>query len=185
MYYSMSTDGDENTYMEKETGLNSHIALYMGRLWDDKKDNISLPYRFTLSVDSDETPNLYAWYPGSCLMQQKLIDLLKSLGIDNLQIFPAEIKHEDTDESVPGYAVVNIVGAVACADMSKSDASPLATAHYFNKLVIDPVATGGLLMFRVEESPMRVLVHEKVAKAVQASGFVGLTFEAIDESPNS
>ena len=179
MYYSMSTDGDENTYMEKETGLNSHIALYMARMWDEKKDNISLPYRYTMSVDSDETPNLYGWYPGSCLMQQKLVDLLKSLGVDNLQTFPAEVLHEDTGEPVPGYVVVNIVGRIACADMSKSDASPLATSQYFSKLVINPAATGGLLMFRVEESPMRVLVQEKIVKAVQAAGFVGLTFEAI------
>lgn len=183
MYYSIATDGRENVYMEGEEDQNTHVEFYMGRLWDATRDNISLPFRYTMKVGRGETPKLYAWYPGSDLMQQKLVDLLQSVGVDNLQTFPAEITRSDTNEPVPGYVTVNIIGSIPCADMSRSDASPLATAHYFNKLTIDPAATHGLLMFRVDESPMIVLVHEKIAKAIQAAGLIGLTFEAINESP--
>src|SRR5437016_13393522 len=117
MYYSLSTDGAENVYMEKETRLNAHIGLGMGQLWDIEKDGIKLPYRFTMSVDEGETPNLYGWYPGSHLMQERLVQVLRSAGADNLQTFPAEILREGTNERVSGYVVVNIVGRVSCADL--------------------------------------------------------------------
>ena len=39
-------------------------------------------------------------------------------------------------------------------------------------------------MFRVAESPMIVLVHEKVAKAIEAVKFLGLTLERVSEAPS-
>lgn len=171
----MTTDGEENTYMEKETCLNSHIALFMGRLWDKTKDNISLPYRYTMSVDDEECPNLYGWYPGPSLMQRELVELLESLGVDNLQTFPTDIRHEGTGEPVPGYVVVNIIGRISCGVSPSKDRD-------FNKSKIDNAKTRGALMFRLDESPAVILVHENIANAVCAAGFVGLTFEAVDES---
>jgi hypothetical protein len=182
VYYRLHTDGDENVYMKKQRGLNSHVELGMGIMWDVKKDDIELPYRYIMTVVENETPRLYGWYPGSDLMQERLVKILSDAGVDNLQVFPAEIRHADTNENVPGYVTVNIVGRVSCANMAHSDASPLANVYYFHDLVIDPSRTRGLLMFRVHESPMIVLVHEQVAKAIQAADVYGLTLEPLSES---
>jgi len=182
MYYSLGVDGDENVYMEKKPGLNGHVELAMGRSWDVEKDAIELPYRFTMTVDEDAEPVLYGWYPGSDLMQERLVEVLRSVGVDNLQTSPAEILREDTQEEVQGYVALNIVGRVSCADLKSSRTSPLANVYYFHNLVIDPKRTQGLLMFRVDESPMIVLVHEKVAKAIQAGNFLGLTLEPVSET---
>lgn len=181
MYYHLNTDGNDTVYMSKEPGLNAHIGLAMGRAWDVVKDEIDLPYRFEMSVAEGQTPQLYGWYPGSNLMQQRLVDVLRSAGVDNLQTFPVEIRQKDTGEEVPGYTVVNIVGRVSCAVLDKSDATPLADVYHFDKLTIDPNKTQGKLMFRLDESPMIVLVHEKVAEAIKNGGFLGVTLEEVKE----
>jgi hypothetical protein len=183
MYYILDTDGLDNIYMQKETGLNSHIGLAMGKLWDVQKDEIDLPYRYTMSVDAEEEPRFYGWYPGSSLMQERLVETLRSAGVDNLQTFPAEIRHEDTNEVVQGYVAVNIIGRVSCANLSQSKAEPLiGESKYIEKLVIDPAKARGALMFRLHESSMIVLVHEQVVQVIKAGGFLGLTLEPIAEA---
>lgn len=181
MYYHLSTDGNDTVYMGKKPGCNSHIALAMGRAWDVVKDEIDLPYHFEMSVAEGQTPQLYGWYPGSDLMQQRLVDVLHSAGVDNLQTFPAEIRQKDTGEEVLGYTVVNIVGRVPCAVLDQSNTSPLADVYYFHDLTIDPSRTQGMLMFRLDESPMIVLVHEKIAEAIKNGGFLGVTLEEVKE----
>jgi len=185
MYFILGTDGRDNVYMQKERGLNSHIELATGQDWDVAKDEIDLPYRFTMSVVEGQEPKFYGWYPGSDLMQEKLVATLRTAGVDNLTTFPTEVRHEDTDEPIPGYVTTNIIGRVSCANDASSKSEPLANVKYFHKLVIDPNRTRGLLMFRVDESPMLVLVHQCVAEAIKAGGFLGLTLEPVDEQPIS
>jgi hypothetical protein len=182
MYYVLGTDGRDNVHMAKEEGLNYHVELAMGIPWDVKNDAIKLPYRYRMAVVAGQTPRLYGWYPGSDLMQQELVDVLQSSGVDNLQLFQTEIRREDTNEEVPGYITVNIVGRIACAAMSKSKTSPLADVSYFHDLTINPRKTRGQLMFRLHESPMLVLVHESVAKAIESKNFLGLTLQPVAES---
>lgn len=184
MYYSLSTDGRENTYMEKEPGLNSHIELAMGRTWDINRDEIDLPYRYIMSAVEGQTPRLYAWYPGSDLMQERLVSVLHSLGVDNMQTFPVEIRRE-AGEEIPGFVVVNIIGRISCANMDRSEYEPLADVYYFHQLTIDPTLTNGLLMFRLHEAPNIVLVHEKIARAIEAGGFLGLTLDPVEEAPRN
>ena len=158
------------------------MSLILGDSLDPAKDDLDLPYRFEMSVDEGEKPLFHSWYPGSNIMQQAMVDALHSAGVDNLQVFPAEVKLEGSGDDVPGFVVVNIVGAVACADMSKSNAQPLADVSYFHDLVIDSKKTRDLLMFRVAESSMLVLVHEKVAKQLEAAKLAGLTLTPVKES---
>ena len=135
-----------------------------------------------MRVVEGQAPQLYGFYPGSSLMQQRLVDVLRSSGVDNLQLFPTVVTREDTAEEVPGYVTVNVVGRVACAVMQKSKTSPLANVSYFHELVIDPGKARGLFMFRLHESPMLILVHERVARAIQDGGFMGLTLDAVAEA---
>lgn len=152
----------------------------MGKLWDVVGDRIKLPYRYTMRVAIDEEPRFYGWYPGSDLMTQSLVDLLLRNGVDNLQIFPCEIKREKTEEEITGFSTVNIVGRVSCANLSQSSSMPVADSHYFERLVIDIEKTNGQLVFRVDESPMVVLVHEKIANAISNSDIFGLSLEPVE-----
>jgi hypothetical protein len=91
-----------------------------------------------------------------------------------LQVFPAVITNPETGATLEHYLAVNVVGTIAAADMTKSDARPLADVHYFLKLEIDPGKPRDALMFRLAESPMEIIVHDKVAKAIQDGGFTGV-----------
>jgi hypothetical protein len=182
MYYSLTTDGRENVYLGKEPGLNAHINLMMGTLLDAKENEIDLPYRYTMTVTARQEPRFYGWYPGSFLMQLKLVDAIRSAGVDNLQVFTTEIRREDNNTEVPGYTTVNIVGQVACVAAKKSMSMPVANLKYFTDLTIDPTKTAGQLLFRLEESPMVVLLHETVAKAVEKEKFLGLVLTPVKEA---
>ena len=182
MYFLLDVDSTVNNNPQKERGQNSHVSLILGESLDAEKDDLELPYRFEMSVDEGEEPVIHAWYPGSNIMQQSMVDALHAAGVDNLQVFPAEVKREGSGDDVPGFVVVNIVGAVACADMSKSNAQPLADVSYFRDLVIDAKKTRDLLLFRVAESSMLVLVHEKVATQLKAATLAGLTLTPVKES---
>ncbi len=181
MYYVLGTDGCENVYMKKERGLNSHIELAMGRLWDVTADEIDLPFRYNMKVVEGQTPRLYGFYPGSDLMQQRLVDVLQSAGVDNLQLFPTIVTDDKSGEEVPGYVTINVIGRVACAVMDKSSKSAVANVSYFHNLVINPEKASRLAMFRLDESPMLILVNEFVAHAIQDSDFPGLKLEAVAE----
>jgi hypothetical protein len=182
MYYVLDTDGRENVLMTKEQGLNSHVELGMGISWDVNNDGITLPYRYQMTVATGQTPRLYGWYPGSDLMQQELVDTLQSVGVDNLQLFPTEIRRADSDEEILGYVTLNIIGRIACAAMTQSTSSPIADVSYFHHLVINPKKIQGQLMFRVHESPMIVLVHESIAAEIEKRKFIGVTLKKVAEA---
>jgi hypothetical protein len=121
------------------------------------------------------------FYPNRNVMSKRLVAILQEAGVDNLQIFPAEIKHNLTGEIIDDFVVVNIIGMVSCADLSKSDATPLADVNYFHKLTIDANKTRGALMFRLAESRIDVIVAEQVAQNIEKGNFHNLTLEPIEE----
>ena len=84
-----------------------------------------------------------------------------------------------TGETFENYLAVNVVGLVSCADLAKSDARPLAHVQYFLKLEIDPGKPRDALMFRLAESPMEIIVYEKVAKAIKKGRFTGIVLEPV------
>jgi hypothetical protein len=181
MYYSLDTDGQENTYMGLEEGQNSHVSLMRGRLLDISAHEIELPYRYTMTVDQEEETRLYDWYPGAYLMTQRLVNALQGAGVDNLQLFPCEIKREDNGEEVTGYTTVNVIGRLACAVSDASTSMPIGNSNYYTNLAIDPSKAKGQLMFRLKESPLLVLLHESVVRAIEPQQFTGLTLKPIAE----
>ena len=185
MYFSLNMDPTANVYMRKETGLNSHVNLIGGRRYDVVENEIELPYRYVMTVSSGQSPVMYGYYTGAFLMQVRMAQVLQSAGVDNLQLFPAQIRREDTGEEISGYTTYNVVGRVACAVSKKSTSMPIANSKYFTDLTIDPAKTGGQLMFRLHESPLVVLLHESVANAVKAGNFQGVVLKPVKESSES
>ena len=181
MYYTFGTDGQENTYMGLKTGQNSHVSLMGGRLLDVKADEIELPYRYTMTVDAGEEPRMYDFYPGAFLMTEKLTAALHAAGVDNLQTFACKIKREHTAKDVAGYTTINVIGRIACAAPLASTSMPVGNSKYYTKLAIDPAKAKGQLMFRLKESPLLILLHDSVVKAVEAEEFIGLAFKPVVE----
>lgn len=131
-----------------------------------------LPAQFSYSSASGKP--LAAYYSGRCLMLRTLVEALEGAGVDNLQVFPAVLTEKTTGEAREDYCVVNVLGKVAAADMKQSQAISLGGGHVFTRLTVDPGKARGLLMFRLAESLVDVIVHERVAQAVAAGQFRGV-----------
>jgi len=127
----------------------------------------------------DQPPIMYAFFPHVNLMSTRLVQTLASAGVDNLEIFPARITDPNTGAVYDDYCAVNVVGLVECADMGKSEHTPLADVYTFRELVIVPEKTMGLPLFRLAESPIDIIVNEQVANAIRNANFPELVLEPV------
>ena len=110
------------------------------------------------------------------VMSNSFINALRDAGIANLQCFPAEIR-STVDETIwKNYQAVNIIGKIACADLTASqsthimdrpgnDTTPLVA---FEDLKVDPSRVGDALLFRLAESPGVILIAESVVKHLRS-----------------
>lgn len=191
MYYKITGDmgGEPNVYMQALNNENARIRG--GQLIKNLEDKgiDELPFRFQMKVRRNEDgtrqePRMSAYYYADEIMHKQVVEVMTSVGVDNLQVFPAVIseQEQDTTNVIEDYVVVNVVGLVSCAAMDASDSMPFADGLFFNNLVIDPSKIGDLLMFRLAESKMDVLVHEKVAKELMKHNFPYLVFIPLKEA---
>jgi len=179
MYYRLVYDPSEACgYIEQEE--NTHETLSHGGKVDEA--SLIIPYRYSLEVDPDEGLSLIDFYESRKLMSKRLVNALQSVGVDNLQVFPAEIIDDASGEKHQDFVVVNIVGLVSCADEDSSQSTPLADVAYFHKLIIDPSRAQGLKMFRLAESRMDIIVSEDVAQVISKGDFKGVKLEPVEKS---
>lgn len=120
------------------------------------------------------------------LFRDDLVAALQRAGVDNLELFEAEVRDPDNGQVYTNYKAVNIIGLVAAADMDKSDAIvhdgiPLVDVS-FDKLVVDPDKTMDLLFFRLAENNGAILVHESVKEYLEKEGFTTLEFYLPEEA---
>lgn len=136
------------------------------------KDTVPTPLRFVLDPTADGP--LGDFMDGTIpLMHEDLLAVLHGAGVDNLDLYDAVIVDEDTGEEYTEYKAVNVIGAVAAADLSKSDytshqPTPIVSVD-FDSLAIDPVKAGGRLLFRLAECVTAIVIHEKVKAALEAN----------------
>lgn len=140
---------------------------------------MTLPLNYTMEHDEDSLPLMYAFFPNVNLMSARFVQTLASVGVDNLQLFPARITDPDTGAVYDDYFAVNVIGLVECADMDKSDHMPLADLFFFHELVIHPEKTLGLPLFRLAESPIDIIVHERIAQAIRDANFPEIVLEPV------
>lgn len=108
---------------------------------------------------------------GILLFSNRMLEALTDAGVDNLDAYDAVIRDPATGKSWNDYKAVNIVGVVACADLSESkwdapSGSPLVDTD-FDSLAIDERKPGGALMFRLAECVTAIVVDEKVRKSLE------------------
>lgn len=170
MYYKMRTIGRQLTAMIDQESGPLVYQLTMGRHYEAKPEK--LPFRFSYQKLQDGP--LIDYIDGEALMSKRLVTAIEAAGVDNLQAYPAELRDEATGELNEGFVVVNIVGLVAAADLAQSDSLPLGGGQVFTDLALDEGQAHGLLMFRLSESLEDVIIHERVAKAIEEGDFPGV-----------
>jgi hypothetical protein len=144
------------------------------------------PNPIELSLDPETGERMFVFNKtGVPLMRNDLIGALHEIGITNLDIYPARIYNPMKDESYGNFHAVNIIGAIAAADLTKSKwnapTGEELIAVDFDGLTIDESRCGNALIFRLAECVSGIVVHEKVRDHLLARGFKGLGFIAPEE----
>jgi hypothetical protein len=147
------------------------------------------PLVFRSNFDQDDPPRGFEGMTIP-LWSHDLVKLMRSIGIDNFDVYAAVIDGEDGTRWTDYYAV-NVLGATSAADLSRSRfreilPSPVGTPHaVFQELVIDPKRVATLDMFRLAESPSTLIVSERVTDALGNNprpGGWGITAFPIEEA---
>jgi hypothetical protein len=112
------------------------------------------------------------------LVSKAFLEALKKCGIDNFQSFPAKLINPDTGQSWEDYLAFNVVGLVKAADMEKSDFDTLMEGDddgievplvAFRDVVLEKAKTNGMDMFRMAESPVALVISEKIVDFLSAN----------------
>lgn len=178
MYYQLECDEHAMTaYLKIEN--QSSRSFVRGALIDASKEK--LPYRVTFD-DPTGSP-LFDYYSGDFVMSKRMAEVLQKAGADNFQSFPTEMTNKRTGEVSHDYVTVNLLGMVSCARLDASETSELGSSFYFHNLVIDPKKVGDQLLFRLAESKINVLVHERVAAALKAANLRGVVLTPVEQKP--
>lgn len=132
-----------------------------------------------------------------CLVHSaRLVDVLRSAGVDNIDYYPCKLKNSVTGRDMrtfldPAtnvarhyYQAANILDMIFCLDKDGSeleydDEEPSELWFILNmKLLEDRI--GDIQMFRLGEDPSIVIVSENVKKAVESAGLTGPVFLPAD-----
>ena len=114
------------------------------------------------------------------LMSRQLIGALQEVGVDNMDVYEAVIRDPRNGDVYQTHAAVNVIGAVAAADVSASRMSPLSSERLisaaFDSLAIETSRASNLLLFRLAENVGALVVHSRVRKRLEGGDFPSLTF---------
>lgn len=146
-----------------------------------KRFRVPIPEPLRIVLDDAAPGRMPDYFKGTIpLMSDKLLAALAAAGVDNLDTYRVELRRGDGSLASSDYKAVNVIGVVSAADMAESTVAEglpvelIATS--FDSLAIDEKKAGGLLMFRLAEAVTTLLVHERVKRQLEASGFGTLGF---------
>lgn len=157
------------------------------------KSSLQLPLRFVSNFTKDEPPGhlIGSRFP---VMSIDLVSVLQDNGVDNLQTFPAVIQDSDMTTEWKNYLAVNIIGAIECADLDKSeygvitpgDGQSIRPLLVMKKLVIrKDLILGDILLFRLKEDPLWMVAHERIVNILKENsvpGGWGIDVDALEQS---
>lgn len=141
----------------------------------------TIPEPLEIVLDDTVRGRMPDYFKGTIpLMSAGLLAALGAAGVDNLDTYRVELRKRDGTLASNLYKAVNVIGVVSAANMAESTVAEglpvelIATS--FDSIVIDEKKAGDLLMFRLAEAVTTLLVHERVKRHLERSGFGALGF---------
>lgn len=118
-------------------------------------DGSQLPrLRFEINVpDAEPCPHFMTG--GTVIASDALIAVLRGIGVDNFQCFPARLVNPGTGRERTGYHLFNVLGVASLAGGADGAGAGVG-------------GPDGLHMFRLAESPATLVVDETVRDALVA-----------------
>ncbi|WP_141619637.1 DUF1629 domain-containing protein [Myxococcus sp. AB036A] len=171
VYYRLTIDLYSSNFAGLSSTPTTGVPWTMGVR---SKAHVEEPIQCELHPESaDPPPDLILTLP---TFSTRLIEVLKSVGVKNMDLYQVALKHPGLGKTYTDYRAVNIIGRLACADLTQSQYLPghEPPLMKFDKLVLDETKTMGVPMFRLAESTMWILVSEKVKQAVETARLRGV-----------
>lgn len=181
MYYVFGRNTKPRRWIDDEPFIRGASFMKGARIMTP----VPTPLEFTLKPLNVHAADHAPYMPSTLatrvpLFRDDLLDELRQIGIENLDVYDAVITDPDSGQRVTRYKAVNILGTIAAADMQKSVATvhggPALIDVEFDRLEVDPAKAHGALMFRLAEALGTVLVHQRVRDRLLRRGFDDLAF---------
>lgn len=164
MYYSMIANPFTDRGLLDDPSLPEGVSFIRGA-WLQWRPERPLVFRSNCDASHLPRPFMGRAIP---VWSKDLLDAFGAACVDNVQAFPAVVTDRGGDQQWPGYFAINVLGLVAAADLRRSrfekigeypSGLPLVE---FDELVIDASRVQDLCFFRLAESPLHLIVHERV-----------------------
>lgn len=172
IYYELQSDIFAEHMPEIEQEIPDEISFRGGAIISEP---LPQPLIFITSHSAQEPPK---GLHGEVIpvMSDSFIVALQQAGISNLQCFPAELRSSIDGTVWKNYQAVNIIGLISCADLAASEFTHIIDRPgdeslplmAFEDLKIDPASAGGVLLFRLAESPGTIIVADSVVEYLRA-----------------
>ncbi len=122
------------------------------------------------------------------VVSPKISDVLKPMDIYGIQLLPAEIRNNKTNEIYPDYHLIFVYNRIRCLDMTHSNyATTLEgrvtaiTNAFLDKEILSKIPLEKRLIFLLSEASSMEIYHKSVVDAVLAANPEGVVFTPIEE----
>lgn len=166
-YFRMRSDNCVDHGVTKSPKLRDDSSFLTGKIIDAAQ----LPALvFEVSFPEDEkVPHLLA---GPVPLASKaLINALADAGVDNFQTFAAKVVNPAIDKEWADYFAFNVIGSIGAAHLDRSQYDTLMDGDpegvgvpllAFRDITLDGGKLRGMALFRLAESPVALIVSEKI-----------------------
>ena len=154
------------------------VSFLASRRFD--KEIPELEIRLSLQEEQALTDDLVITKRRCLIHSQRLIDVLRSVGVDNIDYYPCRIVNELTGHVIQTHQAANILDMIYCLDREHSeleiDEEEPNEIWYINNLKLLYDRLGDVHIFRLGEAPSIVLVDQVIKQAVEEAHLTGVMF---------
>lgn len=113
------------------------------------------------------------------IVSERFVQQLKSLPIDNYQLFPVEVRFPG--RQITGHYILNVVGLISCVDEAASECNMYKSSIMRIKhLVLKADLAKDLDLFRVEEYPLAMAISERIKQGLESGSLTGMLIMPAD-----
>ncbi|HTO88060.1 MAG TPA: DUF1629 domain-containing protein [Thermoanaerobaculia bacterium] len=157
---------------------NLRVPWLMGRRFEKE-----VPQPIALSLSPRGGPDMPdVFLTGIPLFSDRLLEAMRKAGADNFDVYSTELADPAKGTIVRHYKAVNIIGKIEAADLKKSTFDPRSEPNLmeFDVLVIDERKVRGANLFRLAENPLRIVISERIQRALVTMPLVGVLLVPLD-----
>jgi hypothetical protein len=141
---------------------------------------MSVPVEFDVDLSIDGRELSAVFVVPTFVARKEFYEALVAAGVDNVDPYPAVIRNGDTKQEFRDYLLLNVIGVVACADLTASEYDDLGPGiHVIESVAIKGDKLPNAHIFRLGEDRMKIIVSDQVAQRVGAAGFDDVVFEPV------